>query len=342
MVPSNIKGGFYMKKLTKKFTGIAIIAILLMLYPIMTLATESTNENLQIVQTEKEKFIIYLKDLQDKEFSYAISKDQTTNEMNLNYIHSVKDKDNNQVILVDKGIYDVTQGTKAYLWIKQEGKQLETAKEVDFSKAFEKNKIEEVENITKKIKTETISDLLEEEKTDENGVKITVKVGGIKITDSKEAQYFYEMMPATENYATLIEKAEKIKNEYSNMDMYTKIQTAKEFYELYNQLAEKANWQSVENMQIKQPKEATEGSKYVVFIKKVEENKETVDVQFLISTEEQTPSYEKEKKIVQETTKLPITGDNLVLLIAFTIVVIAIIFAFIKMKKSDNKTKESK
>ena len=37
-----------MKKLTKKFTGIAIIAILLMLYPIMTLATESTNENLQI------------------------------------------------------------------------------------------------------------------------------------------------------------------------------------------------------------------------------------------------------------------------------------------------------
>ena len=245
MVPSNIKGGFYMKKLTKKFTGIAIIAILLMLYPIMTLATESTNENLQIVQTEKEKFIIYLKDLQDKEFSYAISKDQTTNEMNLNYIHSVKDKDNNQVILVDKGIYDVTQGTKAYLWIKQGGKQLETAKEVDFSKAFEKNKIEEVENITKKIKTETISDLLEEEKTDENGVKITVKVGGIKITDSKEAQYFYEMMPATENYATLIEKAEKIKNEYSNMDMYTKIQTAKEFYELYNQLAEKANWQSV-------------------------------------------------------------------------------------------------
>jgi len=331
-----------MKKLTKKFTGIAIIAILLMLYPIMTLATESTNENLQIVQTEKEKFIIYLKDLQDKEFSYAISKDQTTNEMNLNYIHSVKDEDNNQVILVDKGIYDVNQSTKAYLWIKQEGKQVETAKEVDFSKAFEKNKIEDVENITKKIKTETISDLLEEEKTDENGVKITVKVGGIKITDSKEAQYFYEMMPATENYATLMEKAKKIKNEYSNMDMYTKIQTAKEFYELYNQLAEKANWQLVENMQIKQPKEATEGSKYVVFIKKVEENKETIDVQFLTSTEEQTPSYEKEKKIVQETTKLPITGDNLVLLITFTIVVIAMIFAFIKMKKSDNKTKESK
>ena len=331
-----------MKKLTKKFTGIAIIAILLMLYPIMTLATESTNENLQIVQTEKEKFIIYLKDLQDKEFSYAISKDQTTNEMNLNYIHSVKDEDNNQVILVDKGIYVVNQSTKAYLWIKQEGKQVETAKEVDFSKAFEKNKIEDVENITKKIKTETISDLLEEEKTDENGVKITVKVGGIKITDSKEAQYFYEMMPATENYATLMEKAKKIKNEYSNMDMYTKIQTAKEFYELYNQLAEKANWQSVENMQIKQPKEATEGSKYVVFIKKVEENKETIDVQFLTSTEEQTPSYEKEKKIVQETTKLPITGDNLVLLITFTIVVIAMIFAFIKMKKSDNKTKESK
>ena len=39
-------------------------------------------------------------------------------------------------------------------------------------------------------------------------------------------------------------------------------------------------------MQIKQPKEVTEGSKYIVFIKRVQENEETYDIKFLTSQEE--------------------------------------------------------
>ena len=34
-------------------------------------------------------------------------------------------------------------------------------------------------------------------------------------------------MPATDEYGTLMELAEKIKNEYSKMDMYEKINVAK-------------------------------------------------------------------------------------------------------------------
>ena len=134
--------------------------------------------------------------------------------------------------------------------------------------------------------------------------------------------------------------AEKLKNEYNDANMYEKIKMSTEFYQRYQTLISKANWQSVENMQIKQPKTATENSKYIVFIKKVKNNVETYDVQFLTSKEEQNPTYEREKKVVQETTKLPITGDSIVLLVASVVVISAMIFVFIRMKKLKNKNRE--
>ena len=137
-------------------------------------------------------------------------------------------------------------------WIKQGKNSIISGKEIDFSQSFEKSKIEEVENTGKRIKTEIISDLVQEDRTDENGVKITVKVGGIKIKDNQNARYFYEIMPATDEYGTLMELAEKIKNEYSKMDMYEKINVAKEFYNKYSSLISKSNWNLVEDMQIKQ------------------------------------------------------------------------------------------
>lgn len=228
--------------------------------------------------------------------------------MDLKYIHSAKDDEQNQVIVIDKSVYNVKQNPVAYLWIKQGNNSIISGKEIDFSQSFEKSKIEEVENTGKRIKTEIISDLVQEDRTDENGVKITVKVGGIKIKDNQNARYFYEIMPATDEYGTLMELAEKIKNEYSKMDMYEKINVAKEFYNKYSSLISKSNWNLVEDMQIKQPKEAKNDSKYVVFIKKVEENQVTLDSKFLISKETEIPTYEREQKVVEETTKLPITG----------------------------------
>ena len=63
-------------------------------------------------------------------------------------------------------------------------------------------------------------------------------------------------------------------------------------------------------------------------------------MQFLTSKEEQNPTYEREKKVVQETTKLPITGDSIVLLVASVVVISAMIFVFIRMKKLKNKNRE--
>ena len=134
--------------------------------------------------------------------------------------------------------------------------------------------------------------------------------------------------------------AKKINSEYSNMDMFSKIQTLEEFDEIYSTLVNEADWKQVNDMTIKQPKEATENSKYVVLLKKEDGSNVITDVQFLTSQEEKEESYEREKIVTQETTKLPITGDNIILILAFIVVIIALILVFIKMKS--NKEKESK
>lgn len=327
--------------MSKKIIGVAAIVMFLIFTPIAVLATdtkeEQTQMQMQIIKTEEEKYIIYVKDLQKEEFNYAIANTPTAKEMELKYIHSSKDDEQNSVIVIDKNVYNVKQNEKAYLWIKQGEREIITGKEIDFSQSFEKSKIEEVENTGKRIKTEIISNLVQEERTDENGVKITVKVGGIKIKDNQNARYFYQIMPATNEYGTLVELAGKIKNEYSQMDMYEKINVAKEFYNKYSNLISKANWNLVEEMQIRQPKEAKNDSKYVVFIKKVEGNQITLDSKFLISKETETPTYEREQKIIEETTKLPITSDSILLIVALGIIILMMIFVFIKMRKTKNE-----
>ena len=51
--------------------------------------------------------------------------------------------------------------------------------------------------------------------------------------------------------------------------MYSKIEYANEFYNLYNSLIEKAKWEPVEkDLIIKQPIEAQKGEQYVVLLKK--------------------------------------------------------------------------
>ena len=316
-----------MGKARKILAGVTLAIMTIMVIPIKTLATETTN--FEIVQTGENKYIIYIQKLQKTEFNYAISEKQSTQEKDLKYFKSTQDDYENQVAVVE----NFAKGSKAYLWIKQGEKQIISAQEIDFSKAFTKSKIEEVENTSKRINTEIVSDLSEDEITDENGIKITTTVSGIKIKDTENAKYFYQLMPATDEYGTLMETAEKLENEYNKADMYETIKLAKDFYNKYNALISKANWNEVENMQIIQPKDATQDSKYVVFIKKVEGNSETYDVKFLTSQEEQNPSYEKERKVIQEATKLPITGDSLAIAVTFVVIVGATVFVFFKMKK---------
>ena len=129
------------------------------------------------------------------------------------------------------------------------------------------------------------------------------------------------------------------------MDMYQKVQENEQFYSLYSKLINEANWQEVENMEVKQP-ESTEqsngvGDKYIVFLKKVDSNQETtVDAQFLTAYDDYKPNVVKEQKVTQETTKLPITYDSIALFVILVVVVIALVVVFIRMKKLNKNEKK--
>ena len=327
-----------MKKFELKLTGVVIALIIIaLLIPTKVLGA---NEELQIVKTEQD-YIIYVKKLAKTEFDFAISDKDNATEMELNYINSVEDEEGNQVAFVTQTKYNNELSTNAhnYLYIKTtEGVEI---KEINFDDAFDKAKMEEVETTTKRIETEVVTDIIEKDEEVE-GVKVKVTVGGLKIIDTDQATYYYAStkLPA-EKYSELMELAEKINSNYNTMDMYERIETAKQFYNLYNELKELQNWVEVENMTVMQPNDAQKGEQYVVYLKKLgEDGNETIDVKLMTSyreDEEEKIPGKTETRVVKETAKLPITGDSIILFVVLAAIVIIAIIVFIRMKKLQNK-----
>lgn len=327
-----------MKKITLKLTGIVIALIIIaLLVPTKVLGA---NENLQIVKTEQD-YIIYVKDLAKTEFDFAISENLNADDIDLNYIKSVEDQEGNQVAFVELTKYndELKDNANNYLYVKTaEGVK---CIEINFEDAFDKEKMAEVETSTKRIATEVVTDIIEKDE-EINGVKVKVTVGGLKIKDNDKATYYYAStkLPA-DTYTELMELAEKINSEYNTMDMFTRIETAKQFYNLYHNLETQQKWVEVENMTIMQPNDAQKGQQYVVFLKKVDENgMETVDVKLMTSyreDEEEKIPARTETKVVQETAKLPITGDSIILFVVLAVIILVAIIVFIRMRKLQNK-----
>ena len=327
-----------MKKFELKLTGVVIALIIIaLLIPTKVLGA---NEELQIVKTEQD-YIIYVKDLAKTEFDFAISDKDNATEMELNYINSVEDEEGNQVAFVTQTKYNNELSTNAhnYLYIKTtEGVEI---KEINFDDAFDKAKMEEVETTTKRMETEVVTDIIEKDEEVE-GIKVKVTVGGLKIIDTDQATYYYAStkLPA-EKYTELMELAEQINSSYNEMDMYERIKTAKQFYNLYNELKGLQNWLEVENMTIMQPNDAQKGEQYVVYLKKLDEDgNETIDVKLMTSyreDEEEKIPGKTETRVVKETAKLPITGDSIILFVVLVAIVIIAIIVFIRMKKLQNK-----
>ena len=111
--------------------------------------------------------------------------------------------------------------------------------------------------------------------------------------------------------------------------------------ENYSKLVEEAEWQEVENMIINQPEESVKGDKYVLLLRKVDGNEETIDAQFLTAYDDYEPNVITEQVVKEETAKLPITSDSIVLFVVLGIVVIALVVIFIRIKvlskKENNK-----
>ena len=281
----------------KKIRKISIVIAMIIIAILMPITIFAANEDIQIVKTEKD-FLIYIKGLQEKEFDFAISNKENATELELDYINAIEDEEKNKVAFVTLEKYnnELKLNEKNYLYVKiaEEVK----CKELNFEDAFDKTKMEEVERTTYRIKTKVITDIIEQDE-EVNGVKIKTTVGGLEITDLKEAEYFYSYTKLPVNkYSELMGLVEKINKEYNEMDMYSRIDTAKQFYNLYTELAKEQKWIKVENLTIMQPNEAQDGEQYVVYIKKVDKDEsETIDVKLMTSYRKMKKrKYQQEQK----------------------------------------------
>ena len=329
-----------MKSFKAKLTGAIVLFIILMLVPMIVLAV-TNEENIQIISNTDEQgdteYIVYIQDLMGTNFASAISDSADTLEQNLDFV-TAKDGEGNYVAQIDA---NAVTGDTTYLYVKYDGQESTEVLELDLSNALDKTDMEYVENTTERIGTEIVRDLVEINEEQINGVITTTTVGGLRITDTDNATYEYQLTKVTDNtpYSRLVELADELNSEnYDQKDMYSKIQLTSEFYTLYNQLMEGATWTAVTDNEIRQPSDAIEGDQYVVLIRKTaEDGTITTDVKLMVSALVERDDQGSETRTVQETAKLPITGDSIILFVALAMIVIALIIVFARMKKLNKK-----
>ena len=339
-----------MSKISTKLFGMLAILLFIAVMPIVVLAT---NEDISIVNTQndegKQEYIIYINGYTDKNFKYAFS-NANPGEMDLVYINSITDLGENQIAYLDADTYEKLSNNPIYIWAKAKNDLGEEVLilngiQLDFQNSLTKENIDLVETITNRIpvKIANKKDYAEKISQEEvDGILITKSVGYVEIADETGETYYYERTKTTDSaeHAKLMELAERINAEYDELDMYEKVQLSEEFYTLYSKLIEQANWQKVEDKRVYQPEESVEGDQYVVLLKKVSDNGEITDVQLLTADEEENSEPEKIKVVTQETTRLPITYDSILLFVILAIVVIALVIVYIRMKKVSKKDEE--
>ena len=320
-----------MKSLKAKLVVLLITMLLFtMLVPFSRVV--AANEGVQLIQTDN-GVVIYVEGLEKTEFDYALSDKADATEMELNYINSVTDDEGNQVALITTEDFTETENNLYIRTNDEEAKHIE----LDFNNMFTQDKMSLVENTTKRISTEILTDIEVRNETID-GINYVTKVGGLKITDDQNATYSYQIFDLNnEKYNELQTLAYELNSNYESKTMYQRIEFAKNFYSLYEELLTEVNWQTVKDMQIVQPEDTTENEQYVVMLKKVAgDGTETYDVKFMksyLDNAEETIQTE----VVQETSKLPITGDSIVLFVLLAALVIVAIIVFIRMKKLNKK-----
>lgn len=326
-----------MKSLKAKLVVLLITMLLFtMLVPFSRVS--AANEGVQLIQTTDGNIVVYVDGLEKTEFDYALSDKADATEMELNYINSVTDDEGNQVALI------TTEDLAEYLYIRKSDNTVTTIQlNVDVNTMFTQDKMALVENTTKRIATEEDENLSSREEV-RDGITYTYTVGGLKITDDQNATYSYVMVntSSNEDYNELQNLANGLND--NSKSMYEKIEIANDFYNKYNELISDADvensWQEVKDMKIIQNEDYENEEHYVVLLKKVAEDGTTYDAKFMTTdnrgTEEIIPASTQEVQ-TQETSKLPITGDSIVLFVLLAALVIVAVVVFIRMKKLNKK-----
>ncbi len=325
-----------MKSSTFKLISVIITIIMaLVTMPTFVSATDTLADAI-ILQKSGEK-IVYVKDMSNVDYKYALTNED--NESGLVYMACMKDSKGENVALIEG------EETYKYMFLQNES---ETYKiELDSIKVITEDEIKDIEKLTQKIAVE--SSQSDSNISKEDGTTVTTTTGKIVIKD--EGTYQYQMLEIVDkNNSTdkLDETAVELYSQLSKLSeatkMYDKLLAEVTIRDDYNKLLEDAKWEDAKNKEIPQPKDSQEGEKYVVLIQEVKDGKTVrTDVQFMTCAREDDSGVEEtnttQTKTIEKKTKLPVTGENLVLYIIFGVVILAIIILAVRIKK-DEKNEE--
>lgn len=332
--------------LVKSIIALIVASLLILMIPTNVLGDEAKKVETQMIQTQ-DGFVIYVNG-QTEQFTYALSGSEEVSGLE-SYTISVPDSEEaqNQVAFITNAKYEEAKeqyGDNIYLHVETENGVLSA--KLDFENPFTQEMMETVETTTKRIST-TLKTELEKMNEEINGVQTTVTVGGIEIDNfDSDAKYYSVVTPLPEaRYNELAETADLIAEKYNDMTIYSKIEIAKKFYDIYTELMEAQEWgEPLETAIIMQPESAQNGDRYVVYLKKVAENgEEIIDVKVMTSYreyEEEAIPGRTETRVVKETAKLPITGDSIILFVILAVIILVAVIVFVKMKKLQNKAEK--
>lgn len=301
----------------------------------------ASSENTQILKVADKEYLIYVSGLLNDEFEFALSNDSKAS--NLEFIDSAKDQEEgNHIAYVDSELYDTyfSKNGKTYLWVKQGEEYKVEAQEIDLSVALKEENIQALNQATKKIEVKVGEKELPVENKD--GVVVNHKIGTLKIEERANATYSYQMFK--KETGTDVERIIELANEMNkqeNKDMFAKLKLYSEFENTYNKLVSglnNKNWEKVEALTIPQPQEAKLNDQYLVFIKENVNDEEIIDIQIMTCRDDYTPEYESKEVVIKETSKLPITYDNIILFVIAGVVLVLIILVVVlklRNKKED-------
>lgn len=326
-----------MKNISVKLISMLIIAILaLAIMPINSHAAFSESDVIMLQKENGEK-IFYIKGMDATDFKYAFSNNK---EETPTYLSALKDSNGENVAQLDK------DSTFDYLFIQTSSEQ--SVIELKSIKSITEKEIKDVENLTKIIGVET--DGSESKVSKEDDTTVTTTRGKITIKDAGTYQYqLIEVLDknnsSKELNKTAVELYEQLAKIKSAEKMYDKLNVEITIRDDYKKLIEDAKWEDAKNKKIMQPEDSQEGEKFVVLIQEVKDGKTVrTDVQFMTCGREDDADVEYTNttvtKQVEKKTKLPVTGEQLALYIAFGLIIVAIIVLAVRMKQKGNQNEE--
>ena len=305
----------------------------------MQLSIYAANENIEIVQKNNNDYLIYVKDNLNSDFKFAFSNNKNEDKALLTFKKAETDstEESNKIAFVNSTIINLFTNP-TYMWVKDNNENyIIDGIQIDLKESIDAKKLSDMSNITKVIPADTNQTNTTE--TEVGGKKITTTIGKAVLPKTKGSyEYIIVKLPYMDEYENLMKLATRISEFNNETDMYTKISIYKDFNKLLEELRPNSdsNWTKVENNEIEQPKDAEDGTQYVLWINENNGNDSKQDVQFLTSTKKVS-----EEKITEKiTTKLPVTYDNNLLLVVLVILVILAIVAGIRIKTLSKRKKQ--